>query len=844
MTIFEKVKWVLSMAWRDSRGSRRRLLLFISSMVLGVAALVAISSFGENLKDAVDDEAKTLLGADLSLERRSPFAPETEALIDSLAGEQTRRVSFSSMAYFPKTAGTRLSTVRAQAGTFPYYGAVETNPPEAASNYLDGPNALVDGELIEQFGVAIGDSVKIGSQSYRIAGELLKTPRESAAMMMLSPRIYVPLAHLDTLLLQQGSRAEYEVYFRFEENRDIESLVAEIEPQLKNQNVGFDTVAEVQEDWNEGLTNLYRFLNLVGFIALLLGGIGIASAVHVYIKQRIDTVAVLRCLGAQSVPTFSIYLVQATAMGFLAACFGSLVGLGIQWLLPQLLADFLPVAVQVDIKWIPVAIGLAVGLGVSLLFALLPLLAVKNVSPLLTLRKSVDTSIGSDKWKYVIYGMIALAILGFSIAQAPIWQIGVAYAGGIFVVFGLLALVAKAIVYFARRFFPTSWSYPWRQGFSNLFRPNNQTVILMLSLGLGTFLIATLFLVQQTLLNQIQIAGGETRPNLILFDIQPDQLDQVAEIVEETNMPVIQRVPIVAMRLAQVNDRTVEEIKADSASGDYSWAHRRDYRSSYRDQLAESETLIAGEFVGEVDPDTEVVPISIEEDVAKELKVTLGDSLIWDVQGVPVTTTISSIRKVDWQRMQTNFFVLFPKGILDEAPQFYVMLTRSDNDVQAGQLQSSIVESYPNVSSIDLKLILTVFDSIYSRISFVLQFMALFSILTGIIVLISAVTVSRFQRISESVLLKTLGASRSQVAKIQFIEYLFLGLFAALTGVLLALASAWLLSYFVFQTAFVPALGSLVLAIALVTGLTVLVGMINSRGIYARPPLEVLRAET
>ncbi|MEM8486420.1 MAG: FtsX-like permease family protein [Bacteroidota bacterium] len=840
----QKIRWVLGMAWRDSRGSRRRLLLFISSMVLGVAALVAISSFGENLKDAVDAEAMTLLGADLSIESRSPFGNEVEAIIDSLGGDQSRIVSFASMAYFPKNGGTRLSTIRAQEGAFPYYGAVETSPPEAAANYMENADALVDGELIEQFGVAVGDSVKVGTRTYRIAGELLKTPRESAAMMMLSPRIYIPLAEMDTLLLTRGSLADFEVYFKFDDGRDVEGMMESLGPRLRAQNVGFDTIAEMQREWNEGLTNLYRFLNLVGFIALLLGGIGIASAVHVYIKQRIETVAVLRCIGAQSMPTFAIYLVQATAMGLLAACFGSLIGLGVQWLLPQLLADFLPVEVTVSIKWIPVLIGLAVGLGVSLLFALLPLLSVKNVSPLLTLRKSVEATVTSSGWRYVIYGMLGLAILGFSIAQAPMWQIGLAYAGGIFVVFGLLALVAKGIVFFSRKFFPSSWPYPWRQGFSNLFRPNNQTVILMLSLGLGTFLIATLFLVQQTLLNQIQVAGGDDRPNMILFDIQPDQLEPVTNIVEARAMPVIDRVPIITMRIAEVNGRTIDEIKADTSGGRYSWAHRREYRSSYRDYLSDAETLVEGEFVGEVAVDADVIPISIEEDVSNELNVALGDEIVWDVQGVPITTQISSVRKVDWQRMETNFFVLFPKGVLEEAPQFFVMLTKSDSDEQAGQLQSAIVAAHPNVSSVDLKLILTVFDSIYSRISFVLEFTALFSILTGVIVLISAVSISRFQRISESVLLKTLGASRSQVIKILLIEYLFLGLFAALTGILLALASAWLLSFFVFDTVFVPALGTMLAAVVLVTALTVAVGMFNSRGIYARPPLEVLRAES
>ena len=831
------------MARRDSRGSRRKLFLFTASMVLGVAALVAITSFGENLKLAVDEEAKTLLGADLSIERGSPFEPETEAIIDSLGGIQSRRISFPSMAYFAKTEGSRLATVRGVEPGYPFYGAVETDPPSAASTYLEDNDALLDGTLLEQFGASIGDSVRIGRYNYRIAGELKKTPRESAAMMLVSPRIYIPLARLDTLLLQRGSQADYEVYFKFEDGRDVEAMMETLGPRLRGQRVGFDTVEEIREDWNEGLTNLYRFLNLVGFIALLLGGVGIASAIHVYIKQRIETVAVLRCLGARSTPTFLVYLLQASAMGFIAACIGSAMGLGIQWLLPRLLADFLPVEVEMRFMWWPVILGLGIGLGVSTLFALLPLLSVKNISPLLTLRKTVEAPAIPKTWSYVIYALLGLAIVGFAVMQAPEWTIGLAYAGGIGIVFGLLTLVAISVVYLARRFFPSSWSYPWRQGFSNLYRPNNQTVILMLSLGLGTFLIMTLFLVQQALLNQIQISGGEDRPNMVFFDIQPDQLEPVTEIVTESGMPIIEKVPIVTMRIKQVNDRTVESLRQDSTRGSYTWAHRREYRSSYRSSLADSETLVEGEFIGQVEDDVFPVPISIEQDVAEQLGVTVGDSLIWDVQGVPISTRIASIRTVDWQRFQTNFFVIFPEGVLEEAPQFFVLLTRSAGDEQSGSVQSAIVRDYPNVAAIDLSLILTVFDAIFSRISFVLRFMALFSILTGVIVLISSVTVSRYQRISESVLLKTLGASRTQVIKILLIEYLFLGMLAALTGIILAFVCAWLLSFFVFETAFTPAPVALVSALVLVTALTVLVGMINSRGIYSRPPLEVLRVE-
>ncbi|MEX0748046.1 MAG: FtsX-like permease family protein, partial [Rhodothermales bacterium] len=240
---------------------------------------------------------------------------------------------------------------------------------------------------------------------------------------------------------------------------------------------------------------------------------------------------------------------------------------------------------------------------------------------------------------------------------------------------------------------------------------------------------------------------------------------------------------------------------------------------------------------------TAAAPVSVELDIAAELDVSVGDTLVFDVQGLPVTTVVGSIRVVDWRRIATNFFFVFPEGVLEEAPQFFVLLSRAETDEASADLQRAVVQQFPSVSAIDLSLVLNTFDAIFSRISFVVRFMASFSILTGLIVLTGAVVVSRLQRARESVLLKTLGASREQVVRIMLVEYMFLGLFAAFTGLLLSTLGGWAIAAFVFETTFRPDILSLVALLFVVPALTMAIGLINSRGIYARPPLDVLRAE-
>ena len=833
------------MAARDSRSHRRRLLLFMSSIALGIAALVAISSLGKNLADAINEQAKSLLGADLFIRGRQPFAPETEALLDSLGGEQSREVGFASMVYFPKSNGTRLARIRALAGDFPFYGDFETAPQEATRLFRNGQNALVEEALMLQYGAEVGDSIKVGAVQFRIVGRLKKMPGESAANAFIGPRVYFPLKYLEqTQLVQRGSQISYGIYFKFNRDVDTKKLVAAIKPHLDQYRLGNETVESRKEALGRAMQNLTNFLNLVGFIALLLGGVGVASAVHVYIKQKLSAIAVLRCLGAATRQTFNIFLLQALALGILGSILGALLGVYIQTLLPNVLSDFLPVQFEAAIAWPAIAEGMLVGLIMSVLFALLPLIAIRNISPLLTLRSGYETAATQkDSWRWVLYALIAAAISGFAMRQMHGWLQGLIFALAVGAAFGLLSAAAKLLTNFTRKFFPEAWSYTWRQGLANLFRPHNQTLMMMLAIGFGAFLIATLYLTQHTLLRQVALTGTDQQPNLVFFDIQPDQQAEVATLIRAEGLPVLQQVPIVTMRLEEINGRNVRKLQEDSTTGISRWALRREYRSSYRDSLNDNETIIAGKFQKRLDQPQDTIYVSLEKDIAEELKAKVGDELVFDVQGVPMTTRLGSVRAVNWQRMMPSFYVLFPQGVLESAPQFLVLVTRAESNEQSARLQRAMVQRFPNVSGIDLALILSTVDAVLNKVSFVIRFMALFSIMTGLLVLAGAVIMSRYQRIQESVLLRTLGANRRQVLRIMAVEYFFLGGFAALTGLLLATAASWALAVFVFETSFAPASLPLLIILILVMGLTMLIGLLNSRGIIDRPPLEVLRAE-
>ena len=836
--------WTWTMAWRDSRASRKRLLLFSCSIILGIAALAAVGSLGVNLNRAIEEQAKSLLGADLVINSREPFTPKAEELFKQIGGEQSREISLATMIYFPRTGGTRLAAARGLTGGFPFYGQFETVPTNAADNFRK-PNggALVEQSLMAQFDVRVGDEIRIGNLTSHVVARLDKIPGESVALSAIAPRVYLSMNDLSSAgLLGEGSLAQYKVYFKLPTSTNVTEMVTWLKPQLEKLRLHTDTVDERKRDLGRAMDNLYHFLNLVGFIALLLGGVGVASAIHVHVKQKLNTVAVLRCLGTPVSQAFAIYLAQGIALGVFGAVIGAALGMVVQVLIPKVLADFIPFSFQFHTAWLAVARAMALGLAICIMFALMPLLAVRRVSPLAAIRASYETDRPHrDPLRWLAGAVLAGGVLAFAFSQTRDWRIGLGFAVAIGLAFAALAATAAVLTFAARRFVPRALPFPVRQGIANLHRPNNRTLLLLLSLGLGTFLMVSLYLVQRNLLTNLISSGGKNQPNAVLFDIQPAQREPVAKLIQSLNLPMIDQMPLITMRISSIKGRSVTSPSREHDKRN--WAVTREYRSTWSDHLRDGEKIVAGKFIPSVTNGTEIIPVSVEQGIAKELGVGLNDEIVFDIQGVPVKTRVASLRTVEWRRIQPNFFVVFPRGSLDDAPAMHVLVTRVASSDESARMQREVVKAFPNVSIIDLMLVLRTVDSILGKISFVVRFMAMFTVLTGLLVLVGALVTGRYQRVRESVLLRTLGASRGQILRILVVEYFALGFLSALTGILLAILAAWALSALVFKVSFAVAWIPLAIALLGVPAITVITGLLISRGILNHPPLAILRSE-
>ena len=833
--------WLLKMAWRDGKASLSRLFLFMASIILGIAAVVAIQLFSTNLKDNIQKQSKSLMGADFIIDSRKKPSEKVQKIIDSL-GADASEVNFVSMAAFPKNEGTKLVKVRAMKGAFPFYGKLSTLPENASASYQELGGALVDATLLLQYNIKPGDSIKLGKVTFPIIGALKSIPGSTAISSSVAPTVLIPFRYLEkTELLQLGSRTEYQYFFKAPE-MDLELLDKKIDPILDNENADLDTHTNTSRNLGRRYDNVGRFLNLVAFIALLLGCIGIASSVHIYIKEKLKNVAVLKCLGASRKQSFYIYLIQIVSIGAIGGIVGAAIGTSLQYAFPYILKEFLPFSVEISITWPPIVMGITLGIFMSVLFALLPLLGTWYVSPLEVLRGQEDNQQKPKAAKLIVGLTILFFIFLFSFWMLKSVINGLVFTIGIFITFAIVAGISSLFIKLIKKFFPNSWGFTSRQSLLNLFRPNNQTMVLILAIGLGTFLISTLYFTKDILLSKTTLDNKKTDANIILMDVQSSQEQALVDNFKTQGIEIIDNIPIITMRMHSLKGKLANDIRKDTTVRMRRWMLNREFRVTYRDKLAETEDLVAGEFIGNTNGE-QPVPISISESIARDANLSIGDKVTFNIQGVLMDTKVSSIRKVDWGSMQVNFLILFPKGVLENAPQFNVITSYVPTEESSAALQRYLVKNFPNITILDLRQVFTIVEDILNKVSWIINFMAFFSIITGFIVLIGSVRNSKYQRIKESVLLRTLGAKSKQILHITALEYIYLGVLGSLTGILLSLVGSQFLATLLFKEPFTPSGIPFLVFLPSITILVVVIGLSNIKTVLQSPPLEVLRKE-
>jgi putative ABC transport system permease protein len=855
------LRTAFKLALAETRRARGTLWFCVLSVAIGAFAVTSIRQLTAGFDASLGAQARQILGADLVLEGNRPLEGELErelgaelAAAGARSADSTRFYSMLARSGEPAAGAqplkaTTLVRVRALSDGFPFYGVISTLPPGQLEHLGEAPGVLLDPTLMRELGLAPGSSVRLGELSATVLGALVKQPGSPAAEFSLAPYLYVHERFLPaTGLLKSGSRVSYERLFALPRGASPDALKEKYWERAADQNLELKTYRESAANVQRFLGRVSRFLTLVGLITLFLGALGVGSAFHAFVRQKLDHAAILRCVGARPRDVLLVYGLLAGMIGALGSALGAGLGALAPGLLEPLIArlgqGYLPAELELGPNLTALGRGFGAALWSALVFTLIPLSAVALVAPLRALGRDVSPAAKPAVVR-------AIGALGIGSALALVLLLGVAETGSLLagvwflgaIVLCLLALsgLAAAGVWLARRLGPKLRGYHLRQGIANLQRPANQTRAVVIAVGSGFFLLSTILILRGSLERALAIESRDDLPTLFAIDIQADQHDGVAELLARFAGEPVELTPMISARIGALNGQPLERAKVERHAGRRTWEDRmrtREYFVSYRASLLPSERLTAGRFWSGRPAEQEA---SMDAEVAAGLGIALGDRLTLDIQGLPLEARVTSLREIRWQAMRPNSLIVLSPGEIEQAPRMYVAATRVTNQAARYELSQALVSRYPNLSVVDVSETAATVLSIVSRVGAVFSVVGLLATMTGAIILAGAISAGRYARQRETTLLRVLGASRADLRRILVAEYMGLALLGTLGGWLLAEVVNRLLLPGWFETSVYVPYGLVApLAVATVL-LNTLVGMLVGRRVSQHAPLALLR---
>ena len=852
--------FIMRMAMREIRASWQRLLFFFVCIAIGVGSIVALRSVIQSVRVALAGEARTLLGADVALTTNRPW---TDAVLKTLdqeagAGRITVRSEAAEIPTMvrpadPARLSTRMVELRAVGPEFPLYGAFRLRDGAYAHDLLKGHGALVRPELLAQFGLEVGDSILIGSQPFEIRGVITAEPGRRIGAFTLGPRVMIDRADLDsTGLVTFGSRASYQQLLRVPEAAG-EELVDDLRDAFANEFVNVRWYRRTEDQMGENLARAENYLSLVGLVVLILGGIGVSSVTRVFVQQKVRSIAILKCLGTTSPQMLAIYMTQVLLLGAAGSALGVALAAGVMGVVPLFVGDLTAVMnVQFGLTPGAVAQGFLIGLLVSTLFSLVPLLEVRRVKPSLLLRQDVPPSEGIDWLKWGVTAGVAAALVAVAAWQAGSLEVGLMLSGG-FVATAFVLHLAGAGLVRAVQPLRHAKSFALRQAVLHIARPGNQTRVILLAVGLGAFFILGVRTLQANLLRDFAIQAGPDAPDMFLIDIQQDQRDRLAAFLDASNgdAPPARIIPTLRARVVAVRGRDMDLDSYEQVRGR---GLSREYTVTYRSQLEANEELIDGEWWGAAPMAPGEAEVSIEERFNDRdndgnfrigSRLNVGDQMRFDVLGRIITARVTSVRRVDWQDFRAGgFMFVFRPGTFDEAPHTYISALQGprDPDVRA-RMQAELVGQFPNVSVIDLREILQTVQTVVNNVTLAVTVVGALVLLSGGLILIGAVSMTKFRRVYEAAILKTLGANSRLIATMLVLEYGVLGAIAGTVGALGAIVLSWAVARYALEMPWDATPGITIGGIIATSVLVAAIGVLASLDVLRHKPLATLRAE-
>jgi putative ABC transport system permease protein len=844
--------FVVKMVARELRASWRRLLFFFVCVAIGVGAIVALRSVIQSVRAGLMREARAIVSADVLIATNRPWTPEVRERLDRrLANapvlQRLESIETATMVRGEAGAAAKMVELKGVQEGYPLYGEIVLAD-DVAFNHdlLETRGALVRPELLVQLGIRTGDRLIIGGQPFTVRGVIHREPGRRVGAFSFGSRVLIDYDDLRaTGLLTFGSRASYQLQLRVRED-GVRPLVRDLRRDLRNDFVSVRSYQSTEDNIGEDLQRAENYLSLVGFIMVILGGIGVWSVTRVFVRQKIRSVAILKCVGATTAQILSAYVAQVILLGLA----GSLLGVVIAWIAiasipPSVAAAFGDVSYGLTLS--AVLQGLFVGLVVSVLFALAPLLEIRRVKPLLLLR-GLDTQISRARIDWIqvgVIGVVSAALVSVAAWQAASWKVGLIVSGGFAVVTLLLHGAGVLLVRAVRPLASASW-FPLRHAVGSLRRPGNQTRVILLAVGLGSFFVIGVRALQMNLIDEFSVTLDRAGADMFLIDIQQDQLDGVRELVKSRAGVDPRLIPVLRARVTAVSGKAnnLDSVSDVRARGGLS----REFVITYRNHLEPNEKLVEGTFWSGQAPladDAAELQVTVEKGIAARSRIAVGDVMRFDVLGRTVNARVVGIREVEWADARNGgFMFVFRPGPLERAPHTYIGTLRAPEAVaERAALQRDLVAAFPNVSAIDIREVLATVQGVVDNVTLAISIVGGVAVASGVLILIGAVAMTKFQRVYEAAILRTLGASTRLLTTMLALEYSALGLLAGCIGAAGALALTWGICRYVFEIPWRPAPAVLIAGALITTALVGIIGVVASWDVLRRKPLATLRAE-
>ena len=840
------MNFILRLTFREVRSSWRRLLFFFLSIAIGVGSVVALRSLVQNIGFAVAFDARELLTADIEISSTNEFEPSEIAKIEdsiakfSIVDGRSEAITTASMArpIDAENQRVRLVELKGVDRAFPLVGNFLLDGGQKFDyRLIEGGGAVASRILIEDLDLKIGDKIRLAEGEFRINATFDREPGGNSGFR-LGPRVFIEKKAFDDAGITRGSgRIRRRILLRT--TTDPASLVNDLRESLRGTTLQVQSYRESQENLGEQFGKTENYLALTGLLILVLGGIGVWNVSRAFVEQKRKTVAILKCVGATGNRILSIYFLQITILGLIGSLFGVLLAQIGLLSAGAYFRESLPVNMPLAVSASASGQGIFLGVAISLIFSTLPLLQIRHLKPSLLLNDDNNAHLRLDRTRWLAAAIAVVSLFLLSAWQAGSPAIGAAFLGGTAAVATTLYLAAALLI----RLLKTAkkmGSFSISLAINSLYRPGNQTRVVLLAVGLGTFVVLAVQSLQQNLIREFDFTKKSSLPSLFFVDIQKSQIESVGRLIQQRTGEVPETTPTVRARIAFVNGIPLDFGKAEMRRQQGQIG--REFVITYRPNLDKNERVTAGQWwpAGF----SEVPEVSVEEGMAERLAVVPGDSITFDISGRKITARIANIRRLDLRNTRTAFVFVFRPGVIESAPQTFAATVLSRMTATERQrLQREIVEAFPNVQIFDVADILLAVRRLLENFVLAISFVGGIVILSGILILAGSIALTKSQRVYENAVLKTLGANRKSLALTLVSEYALLGFTAGLIGSVFATAMSWVVCRFLLEIEWQADLAT-TLGGAFASGILVTaVGTAANFDVLFRRPLSILRTQ-